>query len=67
MSYLYILQINPLLVALFANIFSHSEGFISVLFMISFAVQKKAIIQKDTCTPNIYWNAINNSQDMEAT
>ena len=27
MSYLYILEINPLLVASFANIFSHSEGF----------------------------------------
>ena len=40
MSYLYILEINPLSVALFANIFSHSEGCLFVLFMISFAVQK---------------------------
>ena len=40
MSYLYILEINPLSVALFANIFSHSEGCLLVLFMVSFAVQK---------------------------
>ena len=32
--------INPLSVALFANIFSHSVGCCSVLFMVSFAVQK---------------------------
>ena len=37
---LYILDINPLLVALFANIFSHSVGYLFVLFMVSFAVQK---------------------------
>ena len=40
MSSLYILEINPLLVALFANIFSHSEGCLFILFMVSFAVQK---------------------------
>ena len=40
MSYLYILEINPLSVALFANIFSHSVGCLFVLFMVSFAVQK---------------------------
>jgi len=40
MSYVYILKINSLLVALFANIFSHSEGCFFVLFMVSFAVQK---------------------------
>ena len=40
MSCLYILEINPLSVVLFANIFSHSEGCIFVLFMVSFAVQK---------------------------
>ena len=33
------LEINPLLVASFANIFSHSEGCLFVLFMFSFAVQ----------------------------
>ena len=40
MSCLYILQINPLSVASFANIFSSSEGCLFVLFMVSFAVQK---------------------------
>ena len=40
MNYLYILEINPLLVPSFANIFSHSEGCLFVLFMVSFAVQK---------------------------
>ena len=40
MSFLYILEINPLSVASFANTFSHSEGCLSVLFMVSFAVQK---------------------------
>ena len=33
MSYLYILEINPLSVASFANIFSHSEGSLFVLFI----------------------------------
>ena len=40
MSYLYIFEINPLSVALFANISSHSEGCLFILLMISFAVQK---------------------------
>ena len=40
MSCLYILEINPLLVASFTNIFSHSMGYLFVLFMVSFAVQK---------------------------
>ena len=40
MSCLYILKINPLSVVSFANIFSHSEGCLFVLFMASFAVQK---------------------------
>ena len=40
MSYLQILEINPLSVAFFANIISHSEGCLLVLFMVSFAVQK---------------------------
>ena len=40
MSCLYILEINPLSVASFANIFSHSEDCLYVLFMVSFAVQK---------------------------
>ena len=40
MSCLHVLEINPLSVALFANIFSHSEGCLFLLFMVSFAVQK---------------------------
>ena len=39
MCCLCILEINPLLVALFANIFSHSVGCLFILFMVSFAVQ----------------------------
>ena len=40
MSCLYILEINPLLVASFANIFSHSVSCLFILFMVSFVVQK---------------------------
>ena len=40
MSHFYILEINTLSVALFANIFSHSMGCLFILFMVSFAVQK---------------------------
>ena len=40
MSCLYILEIKPLSVASFANIFSHSEDCLFVLFMVSLAVQK---------------------------
>ena len=39
-SCLYILEINPLSVVSFRNIFSQSVGCLFVLFMISFAVQK---------------------------
>ena len=40
MSCLCILEINPLSVDSFATIFSHSEGCLLILFMVSFAVQK---------------------------
>ena len=40
MSCLYILVINPSSTDLFANIFSHSEGYLFILFIVSFAVQK---------------------------
>ena len=40
MSCLQILEINPLSVESFANIFSHSLGCLCVLFMVFFAVQK---------------------------
>ena len=39
-SCLYILEIDPLSVDSFANIFSHSVGCLFVLFMVSFVVQK---------------------------
>ena len=40
MSCLYILESNLLSVVSFANIFSHSKGYLFVLFLVSFAVQK---------------------------
>ena len=40
MSCLCILEIKPLSVILFANIFSQSIGYLFILFMVSFAVQK---------------------------
>ena len=40
MSCLYILEMNPLSVASFANIFSYSECCLFILFIVSFAVQK---------------------------
>ena len=40
MSCLYILEINPLSVGSFANIFSQSLGCLFVFFVVSFAVQK---------------------------
>ena len=41
MSYLYILKVNPLSVVSFAIIFSHSEGCLSPLFIVSFAVKQR--------------------------
>ena len=41
MSCLYILEINPLSVASFGNIFSYSEGCLFILFMFSFALQNR--------------------------
>ena len=40
MSFLYILEINPLSVVSFAIIFSHYKGCLFTLFIVSFAVQK---------------------------
>ena len=40
MSYLYILEINPLPVVSFAIIFSHSEGCLFTLLIVTFAVKK---------------------------
>ena len=38
MNCLYILEINPFLVASFADIFSHSVVYLFILFMVSFSV-----------------------------
>ena len=40
MSCLSVLETKPLQVSSFANIFSHSEGCLFILLMVSFAVQK---------------------------
>ena len=40
MCYLYIFEMNPLLVVLFANISPHSVFYLFVLFMVSLTVQK---------------------------
>ena len=40
MSFLYILEFNILSISSFAGIFSHSKGYIFILFIDSFAVQK---------------------------
>ena len=40
MRCLYILEINPLSVTLFANIFYHSVGYLFILLMIPFTMQK---------------------------
>ena len=45
MSCLYILEINPLWVASFANIFSHSVGFLFVLLMVSFVQKLLSLIR----------------------
>ena len=40
MNWMTTLEINPLSVALSANIFSHSENCLFILFTVSFVVQK---------------------------
>ena len=49
MSSLYILDINPLLNILFANVFSHSLGRLFVLLIISFAVQRFLVCYSSIC------------------
>ena len=44
MSCLYILEINSLSVVSFAIIFSHSEGYLFTLLIVSFVVQKILIL-----------------------
>ena len=40
MRCLYVLEINAMWIASFANIFSHSESSLFILFMVSFAEQR---------------------------
>ena len=49
MSCLYILKINPLSIVSLAIIFSHSEGCLLVLFIVSFAVQKLLSLISHIC------------------
>ena len=44
MSWLCVLEINPLSVVSFAIIFSHSEGCLLTLLIVSFAVQKVPLV-----------------------
>ena len=48
-SSLYILDINPLSNIWFANIFSHSLGYLSILSIVSFVVQKLLVWCSPTC------------------
>ena len=44
LSYLYIFEINSLSIASFAIVFSHSEGCLFTLLIVSFVVQKLLIL-----------------------
>ena len=55
MSYLYILEINPLSVVSFAIIFSRSEGCLFTLLIVSFAVQKLLSLIRSTCLLLFYF------------
>ena len=56
MSYLYILEINPLSVVSFAIIFSHSEGCLFTLLIVSFAVQKLLSLIRSHLFTSVYFN-----------
>ena len=60
MSCLYILEINPLSVASFANIFSHFEGGFSV--MVSFAVQNLLCLTRPNVNP-LQYSCLENPMD----
>ena len=48
------LEINPLSVLSFAIIFSHSEGCLLILFIVSFAVQRTSLVaQTVKCLPTM--------------
>ena len=53
-SCLYILETNPLSIALFERVFSHSEGCLFVLFVVFFAMQKHLTSEfyRNTTWPN---------------
>ena len=46
MNCLYVLEIDPLSVASFVNIFFYSEDYLFILFMVSFAFQKFLSLNK---------------------
>ena len=54
MSCLYILEINPLSVVSFTFIFSHSEGCLFTLLLVSFAVQNLAFIFVIECSAYVF-------------
>ena len=54
MSCLYILEINPLSVVSFPIIFSHSEGCLFTLLLVSFAVQNLAFIFVIECSAYVF-------------
>ena len=56
MSCLYILEINPLSVALFANMFSHLVGCLFILFMVSFAMQKLLSLIRSHLFLSVYFH-----------
>ena len=70
-SCLYILEISCWSVASFAIIFSHSEGCLFTLLIVSFVVQKLLSLIRSHlfifACPNVHCSTVYNSQDMEAT
>ena len=55
MSCLYIFEINSLSVASFAIIFSHSEGYIFTLLIVSFVVKKLLILIRSHLFPFCFY------------
>ena len=56
MSCLYILEINPLSVVSFAIVFSHSEGCLFTLLIVSFAVQKLLSLNRSQLFTFFFFN-----------
>ena len=57
-SCLYILEVNPLSVVSFTIIFSHSEGCLFTLLIVSFAVQKLLSLIRSHLFPFVFISAI---------